>query len=249
MVDEWLSVEALPALGEDEVQIWRIDLPEVAEPPESYTHLLSVEEQAGAERLRAGLVRLQFVVARAALRILLGNCLALDPMVVPITQTSFGKPETPGVFFNVAHSGAAILIALCRAHRVGIDVEYFTRKVDALEIAKNSFAASELQFLSSIGDAEELRRAFFRCWTRKEAVIKADGRGLSLPLDAFEVPVGDMSPSSQILISVSGEAPPDPYYVSDLPFGDDVAAAFAIAAPHQAVRGFLMSINKVAQRA
>jgi 4'-phosphopantetheinyl transferase len=249
MVGEWLLIDELPSLGDEEVQIWRIDLPSADMSPTGYICLLSEEEQARAERLRAGLVRLQFVVARAALRVLLGNCLALDPTAVSITQTSFGKPETPEVFYNVAHSGAAILIALCRAHRVGIDVEYFSRQVDALEIAKNSFAESEVRALSAIRDVEELRRAFFRCWTRKEAVIKADGRGLSLPLDAFEVPVGEMTPSSRIIISVSRETQIEPFYVSDLPCGDEVAAAFATAGPHSGWHGFLLPLNLLTQKA
>jgi len=153
-----------------------------------------------------------------------------------------------GMFFNVAHSGAAILIALCRSRSVGIDIEYFSREVDALEIAKNSFSSNEFLALSSISDSDSLRRSFFRCWTRKEAVIKADGRGLSLPLDSFEVPVGDVSRATEVLISESGKQPVGHYFVCDVPYGDDVAAAVAIAAPRGHAHGFFFPLSMVPRK-
>jgi 4'-phosphopantetheinyl transferase len=247
MLDAWRPVETLPPLGKDEVQIWRVDLPGEHTPPEEYSHRLLPEERTRAERLRAGQVRLQFVVARAVLRTLLGNCLSLDPRDVPITLARYGKPETPGVFFNLAHSGAAVLIALCREHPVGIDIEHIGREVEALEIAKSSFTSEEYAALSSIADHGAQRLAFLRCWTRKEAVVKADGRGLSLSLDSFEVPVGD-SAGRQMVISVSGSAAVVHYCVRDIFYGDEVAAAWAIAAPHSTPACFIFPLAMVARK-
>lgn len=249
MADEWMSVEALPLspLTGDQVQIWRVGLPHSDTPPEDYFHLLSAEEQARSQRLRHGRVRLQFVVARACLRVLLGNALDLDPTLVPITLSSFGKPETPGVFYNLAHSGATILIALCRSHSVGIDIEYVTREVDALEIAKTSFSASEHRALALIDEEARLQQAFFRCWTRKEAVIKADGRGLSLALDSFDVPVTVPAIDTPVLMPVSHESAVCHYYVSDIALEDDVAAACAVSVPHLALAKFSFDLQMIAR--
>jgi 4'-phosphopantetheinyl transferase len=243
MIAVWESVETLPALGKQGLQIWRIELPEESTPLDNFTSLLSSEEQARAERLRAGRVRLQFAVARSSLRILLGNCLGIHPARVPIAPSSYGKPQTPGVSYNVAHSGDTILIALCRDHRVGVDVEYFSRETDALEIAKHSFAESEYLELSAIAEPDQLRRAFFRCWTRKEAIVKADGRGLSLPLTSFQVPVEQPAYATPVAIREDASSSDSVYYVTDIPLGDEIAAACAVSSRMYEARGFKFPLS------
>lgn len=228
MPQSWKSVTALPALSPDELQIWRITLAAPATPTEPYLHHLTPNEQSRASRLRAGQVRLQFVVARTALRTLLGNLLSAPPKEVPIDTGTHGKPSTPGISFNVAHTSDTILIALCRNSEVGIDVESLTREVDPMEIARHSFAPAESQALADLTNPLDRQRAFFRLWTRKEAVIKADGRGLSLPLDSFEVPLIESAVAVPISIPATPSTPTATYFVSDLYLRDDRAAAFAV---------------------
>ena len=245
MADAWQTVSVLPDLQPGELQIWRINLAAATKFPDISKSHLAPEEIGRASRLRAGQVRLQFLVARTCLRVLLGNILNLNPREVPVFQNAFGKPETPTVdgyplHFNLAHSRETILIALCRESPVGIDLEYLDRETEVLEVARNFFHPEEFHQIAAIADPELRRRAFFRCWTRKEAVIKADGRGLSLPLTAFRVPVIGAANAAQVVISddvdfthpsEANAAVPAQYFVSDLALGDDSAAAFAVTTP------------------
>jgi 4'-phosphopantetheinyl transferase len=234
MPSEWQSVATLPQLESDELQLWRINLSDAVGDHYTYRQHLSSTELERAERLRAGQVRMQFVTARASLRVLLGNLLNLPPNLVPITLSAYGKPETPPanklpLFFNIAHSRETILIALCRSSSVGVDLEYLDRETDILGIARDSFTAAEFRQIAATTDLTARRMAFFQCWTRKEAVIKADGRGLSLPLNSVEVPVGAPVTSTPILIG--DPETPKTWFVTDIPLGAEIAGAFAVALP------------------
>jgi 4'-phosphopantetheinyl transferase len=235
MSEPWQTVTILPTLAPGEVHVWRITLPAAQTDPEPYTRTLAPEEVSRAARLRAGHVRLQFVIARAALRVLLGNLLSLDTSQVPIEIGAHGKPEVSGhdLHFNLAHTANVVLIAITRDCAVGIDVERISREVEALDIARSSFSSNEIRDLESIAGADQLQRAFFHCWTRKEAVIKADGRGLSLPLAAFDVPVSEQASATPVRIPGPAGIPSTAttFYLSDLPCGEDLAAAVALGSP------------------
>jgi 4'-phosphopantetheinyl transferase len=250
MSNEWPSVTALPELGPGEVQIWRIDLNGAAPKPDIYMKSLSSVEVERAGRLRAGQVRMQFVVARACLRALLGHLMDLRPSDVPIALGPQGKPEVipadgSSLFFNVAHSRETILIALCGESRVGIDIEYLDRETDVLEIARNSFTPDEFHRIEEAGGPADLRRAFFRCWTRKEAVIKADGRGLSIPLSDVEVPVSEGAASAPVRIAGSSLAGSETWFVTDLELGDGIAGALATDRSELRPSTFSLPLNQL----
>jgi len=233
---DWQLVTTLPPLPPGELQLWRIDLPAEPTPCE---HLLASDELLRAERLRVPNVRQQFTVARAALRTLLGINLELPPREVPIALSPYGKPEIPGnpLHFNLAHSRSTILVALCRDSAVGVDLEFLDRATDHLEVARTSFTPSESRQIAQLPTLDAQRRAFFDCWTRKEAVVKADGRGLSLPLTAFEVPVLAPADRTPVVLAESSRLPgaPSTWFVTGLsltgPHGEGIAAAFAAASP------------------
>jgi len=237
--EEKISTTTLPPLAEDVLQLWRVDLASAADLLQRYTSCLTPEERGRAESRRAGQVREQFVFGRACLRILLGRVLGVGPLQVPITNGSHGKPETPAlrgqsVSFNVAHSKGTILIALSRRGAVGVDIEHVNPATDLMEIALQSFTANEYMKLVSFTSAEQRQRAFYRCWTQKEAVVKADGRGLTLPLSSFEVPVGPANCAPVRISEPSGD-PGRPYFVSDLLLGDDLAGAVALESPDDCI--------------
>jgi 4'-phosphopantetheinyl transferase len=222
MGEDWRSVPTILPLAPGELQIWRVELPAVTESPDVYRWALSAEELARAERLRVPQVRQQFMVGRACLRHLLGLNLELRACGVPITLSRYGKPEVASgvgdrLHFNLAHSRSTVLIALCRDSPVGVDLEYLDRATDAMEVARASFTPSESRQIERIPTTDAQRRAFFECWTRKEAVIKADGRGLSLPLASFEVPVLAKADRSPVVID--GEAT---WYVTGLGLANDL---------------------------
>lgn len=238
MATEWRRPNLLPPLEANEVQVWRIRSDQSDGIAAGSSTLLNAEEQAHSDRLRSGRVRDHFTIGRACSRILLGNIQSLDPREVIITTGAHGKPETPhlgerALFFNVAHSGETILIALCRMGSVGIDVEHIDRDTDIMEVAKANFTKEEISALEAIADTAARRRTFFHYWTRKEAVGKADGRGLLLPLASFDVSVESMTSHPVRVKGLPGEEEEEEelYFVSDLDLGDQAVAAVALHSP------------------
>ena len=147
---------------------------------------LTPDELERAGRYRVESARRSFVAVRAALRRVLGARLGLAPAEVELTLSEHGRPGVGGgrVSFNVSHSGDIGLIAVADGdRRVGVDVEQVRSETDFRALAERFFHPDEAR---AIGDR---RDAFFRCWTRKEAVVKAIGQGLSHPLDTFVVDV------------------------------------------------------------
>jgi 4'-phosphopantetheinyl transferase len=221
-----------PLLEDDEVHLWRIDLANTAGLTSHYTSLLNPSEQADASRRRAGQVRDHFTIGRACLKILLGNALQMDPREVIIATGIHGKPETPSIgrrsiSFNLAHSKDTLLIAIRRHGAVGVDVEYFDRTTDIMEVAQANFTETESDSLRAIADHEARLRTFYSYWTRKEAIGKADGRGLLLPLTSFDV---SFEPTNSHPVRVNELAGQQGklYFVSDLDLGDKATGALAL---------------------
>jgi 4'-phosphopantetheinyl transferase len=235
MSSTWNSVHLLPPLEAGEVQLWRLDLAGASGLSDRYASLLSPVERLHASRCRAGQVRDHFTVGRACLRVLLGNTFEMDPRLATIIEGVHGKPETPDlgeghVSFNVAHSKDTILIALVRKGLIGVDVEYFDRSTDIMEVAQHNFTAKESNALAAIADPHARLKTFYRYWTRKEAVLKADGQGLLAPLASFDISFESVQ-SHPVLISESSNDRSKLYFVSDLDLGIDAAAAFAVETP------------------
>jgi 4'-phosphopantetheinyl transferase len=151
--------------------------------------LLDPAEIDRADRFRHDLHRTRFVVRRARLRQWLGRQLGLAPDAVRIATDAMGKPCVPGWdrHFSTSHSRDTMLIAGA-AVRVGCDIEAIATDFDWRPVAERLFAAEESEALAAMADAPG-RIAFFHCWARKEAFVKALGLGLSHPLDAFAVSV------------------------------------------------------------
>lgn len=130
-----------------------------------------------------------FIIARGVLRSLLGAYLRTAPGQIKFQFGHHGKPyvnHPSQIKFNISHSGDTILLGFIQKHPIGIDVEYTKRKVDVKKIAKLFFAEEEVTSLFNLDQAYHTQ-AFYNCWTRKEAFIKAVGSGLSFPLDQFVV--------------------------------------------------------------
>jgi 4'-phosphopantetheinyl transferase len=150
--------------------------------------ILSPDERERAARYRFEADRVRSIVSRAAARRLLGRFAHVDPRAIRFVTTEHGKPlvdapaEAAGLFFNLSHSGEFAAIAISRTAPVGIDIEHH-RSFNTAELAERYFSLSEREWLARLSPAEALR-GFYRLWTVKEAVLKAHGHGLSVPLDA-----------------------------------------------------------------
>lgn len=151
-------------------------------------HLLDEDERRRAERFRFERDRLIFSAAHALLRAALGR--RLGRWSGSFRIDAFGKPElepptgTPPLRFNLTHTRGLVACALVDGSDIGIDAEQMEASRSLLEIAENYFAGAELGQLRA-ADAPARVATFYRLWTLKEAVIKAIGEGLSLPLKRF----------------------------------------------------------------
>ncbi len=192
ITDSTFQIEAPLALPGDEVQLWRVDLDALGSDESRWQKVLSPDESARASRFRFPRDRQRYVAARALLRTILGSYLAMDPSGVCFSYSQKEKPSlgpahaSNDVKFNIAHSGGVALLVFTRGREIGVDVEQVRRDFDFEAIARRYFSAREQEQLVALPE-EERAEAFFRCWTRKEAYIKATGDGLSLPLSQFDV--------------------------------------------------------------
>jgi 4'-phosphopantetheinyl transferase len=190
--DIWRTPPATLLLDWDAVHVWRIHplaRPVPANPAE--WHLSPAERERGA-RFHFEQDRKRFVGGREALRLILSRYLESPPADIEFGFRAHGKPylePEPGcrsLSFNLSHSGDFVLIAVANNREVGVDVEKIRPEIDLERIARRFFSPGEVESLTSL--AEALRpTAFFRCWTRKEAYVKARGGGLAIPTNQFDV--------------------------------------------------------------
>jgi 4'-phosphopantetheinyl transferase len=180
------------ALGRDEVHVWRVPLDWPPTRIRALNAVLSIDEKQKADRYHFAVDRARHVVGRGVLRTILAQCMRTDAQRLCFEYSAFGKPrlaagstEIP-LQFNVSHSGELVLIVLTMGRAVGIDVERMRTDLEVERIAASFFSPQERLALQSL-PAQLRFQAFFDCWTRKEAYIKAVGEGLTLPLDQFDV--------------------------------------------------------------
>lgn len=183
----------------DRVDVWVAD---TSSPPDASVNvkLLSLDETARAGRFHFEKDRVEFVNSRAMLRKTIGQYIAVAPEHVRFRYNEFGKPQLhtsmrfPNLGLNLAHSHGVTLIAATVGRTVGIDVEAVRAEKGIDDVlAQTCFSASELAELRGVAPAK-WNHAFFCCWTRKEAFLKACGGGLSMPLQDFDVTVDSSQP-------------------------------------------------------
>jgi 4'-phosphopantetheinyl transferase len=156
-----------------------------------FRHLLSQDEMDRADRYHFEKDRKDFIAARVLLRTLLTAYLGINSDQLRFAYADKGKPyldesELSGVKFNLAHSHGRALFAFSNGREVGVDLEFMRDDLADEKVAERFFSVGEIDSLKTLGP--ELRKeAFFNCWTRKEAYIKACGEGLSMPLNEFDV--------------------------------------------------------------
>jgi 4'-phosphopantetheinyl transferase len=177
----------------DEIHLWSVPLDVGTSVVTSLAQTLAPDEIERARRLRHALDRWRFVTRRAVLRLLLARYLGTEPWAVRLRSDEFGKlavvsdPEnTNPPDFSISASAGLALYAFAAGVSVGIDVERVERSVSYDDVARRYFTPSEQAELRAFS-ASERQEAFFRCWTRKEAYVKACGDGLSHSLSSFDV--------------------------------------------------------------
>ncbi len=189
--------------------------------------VLSKAERARADRFLRIEDRDRYRASHAALRLVVGRALGADPRDLAFATGPNGKPELAGAArdapgFNLSHSGGLALIGLSTHHPIGVDVERIRPLPDALRIARGHFSPDETETLATTPERERMA-AFFGLWTRKEAVVKALGAGLAMPLDRFSV---TLPPAAPRLLRMLGG--PAAWTLRDLELGRGYAATVAV---------------------
>ena len=204
----WESPPPALTLSHDAVHVWRAPLDAPASRVRALKPLLSTDERQRAARYGFARDRRRFVVARATLRLLLGRYLNLAPVRVRLSYGAHGKPALDAsqretdLRFNVTHSEDLALYAFARGRDVGVDLEWVRPLADAQPIAEAFFSARERAALLELAPHQR-QQAFYACWTRKEAYLKARGDGLAVPLDQFDVSLAPDEPAR--LLGVQGD--------------------------------------------
>ena len=228
----WHTTPRPPALEAGVVHVWRTTLQPKREWVTALKDILNSEERTRAARYVRPHDRDAFIVARGTLRRIMGGYLWLAPQALKFDYNEFGKPylrnggASPPLHFNVSHSGAFALYAFSIDGRIGIDVEQMRSDVELESIAQRYFARAEALELCALPQEHQLA-AFFHCWVRKEAYLKASGRGIGAGLDRFEVPVAlDEVPGK---VRATEFAPGEPeWWIHDIPLSRDYAAALVL---------------------
>jgi 4'-phosphopantetheinyl transferase len=205
----WLPGPSALVSEAEFIHVWRIALNPPAPLLTRLERWLSPDERERAQRFRFDHHREQFITAHACLRDILGRYLSMTPEVLRFDVSAYGKPGLTNEFgggkltFNLSHSYELGLVAVADRRAIGVDIEYIRADLADEQVARRFFSNLEVEALLSL--PKELRKeAFFTCWTRKEAFIKALGEGLSAPLDQFDVSLLPGGPAELL------ETRPDP---------------------------------------
>ncbi len=232
MTDLWRQPGADPILREGDVHIWRASLNQPASQVQSLLQTLTADEQQRAVHYHFERDRRRFIVGRGLLRAILGRYVHAHPSLQRFRSNPYGKlaldihADQEMLEFNLSHSSDLVLYAISRGRRVGIDLERIRPLSDVESIARRSFSPREYAVLHGLPESVKLE-AFFTCWTRKEAYIKARGEGLSLPLDGFDV---TLIPGEPAALLNTREDPQEVFHWSlhALPLGYTYVATLAV---------------------
>lgn len=228
---DWTAPSRLPALARGEAHVWRIDLSRDPASFEDDRELLSDDEHRRAERFRLDLRRRRYVAAHATLRRILALYLDLRPVEIRYRRGPAGKPFlAPGVTprdlrFNLSDSADLALVAVAESRELGVDVERLRRDKPIMDLAERWLADDEAAALRDLPEPQRAA-AFFACWTRKEAYVKAQGGSIIRALRSFAVSVEPDAGRVDLVVHGDPEAARR-WRLRSLPVAPDFAAALA----------------------
>jgi len=203
--DTWSVPPMQMHISHEDVHVWRAFVSSQGMNTARLYDILTAEEREKAGRFHFAQHRHTFIATRGVLRLILARYTGIEAPAIRFGYGPHGKPflandeGAAGLSFNMSHSHGLALYAIACKRRVGIDVEYISGDLAAERIAEHFFSPAEVAALRSL-PAEVQNQAFFNCWTRKEAMVKAIGDGLSFPLDAFDVTLAPGEPAALLAI-------------------------------------------------
>lgn len=196
----WAHPPSIVRIEANAVHLWQASLTLEPELLTALRATLSAEEEKRAEQFSVSTLRERYIAGRGILRNILGRYLGESPDRIRFRYTEYGKPELVDgrhLSFNLSHTRDRALYAITDGRRIGVDIECLDRPAHSnrLKLAKRFFSQREYTDLRQTHQAEQ-NEAFLRCWTRKEAFIKAIGQGLTCPLDQFDVTLTRHEPAA-----------------------------------------------------
>ena len=219
-------------LSTNEVHAWLIDVNVDDSMISELEALLSDDEHSRGMKFRFQADRRRHFVSHGALRQVLSRYLGMAPQRLKFAHGRYGKPCLQGeqaqsdLSFNLSHSGGKALIGVTRGREIGVDIEFIQKEVDWEHLAQRFFAPQEVDMLRGVPQ-ESRNRAFFACWTRKEAYLKAKGLGLNLPLKDFSVSLAP-GESAQLLRHETEPGEVERWSLAEVRVGPDYIAAIAV---------------------
>jgi 4'-phosphopantetheinyl transferase len=220
-----------PPLGADEVCVWHTSLDKINWEGQEVDHLLSADEIKKAESFVFELDRRRYRIGHAFLKMILASYLALQPEEISFRYNQYGKPmlESSGLFFNMSKSAGYAMYALTRNRNIGVDIEFIREIAQMDPIVRRLFSKPEYELFCTYPESAK-KKSFFDCWTRKEAVVKAIGAGLSFPLHTFDV-LTNQGESLRLIRLNSDSEKNRQWAIYDLGQDHEYAAAVAVEWP------------------
>jgi 4'-phosphopantetheinyl transferase len=224
----WSEPPESLSLATGDVHVWRVELNQPEPLLEKFRETLEEQELDRASRFHFEKHRRHFTAGRGVLRQLLTQYLGTKPEQLRLSYGAYGKPALNGehkdsrLRFNMSHSHEVALFAFAEDRELGVDVEHIRTDFASEEVARRFFSRREVETFNALPRHDQVA-AFFKCWTRKEAFIKVIGKGLSQPLDKFDVTLGQPA----ALLWVSGDDA-SRWSLYDLEVGGDYAGALAV---------------------
>lgn len=226
----WSVLPAPPLLVTEHIHVWFVNLSTTTLAQGHLLNLLNADERERAFRFIFEKDQNQFIVARGCLRQLLSYYTGYPANELAFHEGEHGKPTLDATLhsrlhFNVSHSHGYALYGFCLNEELGIDLEAIRPTTDVAAIAKRFFSPRETQALLT-SSSEAQRKLFFTYWTRKEAYLKAIGKGLTAPLNHFDV--SHIATEGFVHENRPMGAVPTSWYLKDLHLGNSFKAAIAL---------------------
>jgi len=172
-------------MNTETIQVWHGNIAADDVHYQDYWQVLDAGEQAHAERLKNDLLHKRFVESHGRLRNILAQTLNEPPERLNIKKTDHGKPylaDTPELVFNLSHSESVMVIAVAWNCQLGVDIECCKSRTSLAGLVDKCFAEEEIAYWNKLPEDRKVTE-FYRFWTRKEAFVKATGRGIGLGLN------------------------------------------------------------------
>jgi 4'-phosphopantetheinyl transferase len=240
MSEVWGTVSSVPLLPPGVIHLWRASVDALVARAPYFEGFLDQSEHERGDRFHAAADRLRHIIARGALRSMLGGYLDAAPESIAFGAGPFGKPHCTGdrdtpISFNISHSGDIVLLAFARVGDLGVDVERWNARLAERErtrIGDSVFTSAERAAIQQLSSAAERERGFYSLWSRKEAYLKGTGSGITAGLAHVEV---SADATARLIEDARDTGAVHRWALRDIHVGAGYAAALAFTPPGQRV--------------